>query len=765
MGRDESGSWSSSLDNGENRPEHPDEPTVWDWFISVLRRDPIPIPEEWGGPSLEMDDEVILQEIDSAVPAFGPAVADETPEQIDETTDVGRLEQSRSLLSQVFVLRKLRLPVAIFCALVAQIALEVKTQNLSIPAIFYLWAFVALILAVMRGDFSIGLPLEQQAPEIERRVRAVYLLPAAVLSALTFQISRSNEFSLTTLVLWGGALLFGLLAFWEGDFPFRSLWEKLEKVKSISFSFSAWNLVVLTTIGVVIFFRIHQLVDVPYEMWSDHAEKLLDVKDVLEGQTSIFFPRNTGREAIQFYLAAATIKLLGTGLSFITLKIGTVLIGLLALPYLYLFAKEYGGREVGLIAVFLTGIAYWPNVISRLGLRFPLYPLFVAPTLYYMVRGLRNRRRNDFILAGVAMGLGLHGYSPARTIPIVFTAGVLIYLIHHAKDGRQERQNTITWWALAVVIALIVFLPLLGVIAEMPDAVLGRMMSRMSSTEQSLPGSPINIFITNLWDALRMFSWDEGEIWVVSIPHRPALDWVTGAFFGLGVVLVLVRIIRDRRWEDTFLLLSIPLLMLPSILSLAFPGENPAPNRASGAIVPVFAVAAIAVAIIPKWIEQIIDRRSIRVAGLSAFFFLMTVAAWNNYHLVFDTFADQHRKGTWNTREVGAFIRGFATSIGSYETAHVIAYPHWLDTRLVGINAGVPGVDYGIWPDQLEALEPTNELQLFIFNQDDELAQTTLLEMYPNGELKRIQSFEESRDFMVFTVPARSNALSESSSP
>jgi len=40
-------------------------------------------------------------------------------------------------------------------------------------------------------------------------------------------------------------------------------------------------------------------------------------------------------------------------------------------------------------------------------------------------------------------------------------------------------------------------------------------------------------------------------------------------------VLVIVRYIRKRDWVDLFLLVSIPLLMMPSILSLAFPEENP----------------------------------------------------------------------------------------------------------------------------------------------------------------------------------------------
>ncbi len=127
-------------------------------------------------------------------------------------------------------------------------------------------------------------------------------------------------------------------------------------------------------------------------MFSDHAEKLLDVGEVLQGQFSIFFPRNTGREAIQMYLTAAVSMLFGTGLSFMSLKLGTALAGIFALPFIYLLAKEIGGRRLGLLAFFLAAVAYWPNVISRVGLRFPLYPLFVAPMLYFIIKGFEDRQ-------------------------------------------------------------------------------------------------------------------------------------------------------------------------------------------------------------------------------------------------------------------------------------------------------------------------------------------------------------------------------------
>ncbi len=78
---------------------------------------------------------------------------------------------------------------------------------------------------------------------------------------------------------------------------------------------------------VSIFFRVYELQAVPSEMFSDHAEKLLDVADVLDGKTSIFFTRNTGREPLQFYLTALIIKIFNTGISFLSLKIAPCWLG------------------------------------------------------------------------------------------------------------------------------------------------------------------------------------------------------------------------------------------------------------------------------------------------------------------------------------------------------------------------------------------------------------------------------------------------------
>jgi hypothetical protein len=79
-----------------------------------------------------------------------------------------------------------------------------------------------------------------------------------------------------------------------------------------------------------------------------------------------------------------------------------------------------------------------------------------------------------------------------------------------------------------------------------------------------------------------MFFYSNGSTWVHSIPNRPALDMVSAGLYLLGSIIVFIQYVKYRNWEDLFLLLAVPLLMMPSILSLAFPDENPSLNRTAG---------------------------------------------------------------------------------------------------------------------------------------------------------------------------------------
>lgn len=722
--------------NREQSGETAGEPSVLEYMkekLAFWRPSTIHIPS-----SIEKDcPDVRLHEmlVEPVKPASGSVV---------ETKEISRTFPWRS-------------SAALIVALFAQIMLEPPDQALTSGVVLYLMAAGLIVWGVLTGEWALAALKPDERVSTQGGVRRDAFVAGAALTVLGFFAFSSGTFTPFNLIIWLLAIGLSVRAFWEKGavHPWENRFARVKRFLSQptwKVAIPRWLILFIAAFLVAVFFRFYRLNQVPAEMVSDHAEKLLDVWDVLQGKLSVYFPRNTGREAFQFYLTAAVILIFNTGLSFLSLKIGTGLAGLATLPFIYLLGKEVGNRRAGLYAMLLAGIAYWPNVISRIALRFTLYPLFVAPALYFLVRGLRRSSRNDFILSGIALGIGLHGYTSIRILPFVIVAAVLLYLIHRQSKG--ARQQAILNLAILSWVSFVVFLPLFRYAVAFPDLFAFRAFSRVGTVERALPGSAPVIFLQNLWNAMTMFFWSDGVIWVHSIPLRPALDVVSAVFFFIGSVLVLVRYLRNRNWIDLFLLLAVPMLMLPSILSLAFPGENPSLNRTGGAIVPVFVLTGLGLdALLTALRERLPGKRGAQLAGVVLSLLLIWSAA-ENYSLVFQQYDQQYRASAWNTSEMGQILHDFSHSIGSADSAWVVAYPYWVDTRLVGINAGYPTKDYAISPDQIPLTITDLRTKLFIVNMEDDKGLSTLRKTYPQGTLSTYTSQVATKDFYLYLVPA-----------
>ena len=93
---------------------------------------------------------------------------------------------------------------------------------------------------------------------------------------------------------------------------------------------------------------------------------------------------------------------------------------------------------------------------------------------------------------------------------------------------------------------------------------------------------------------------------------------------------------------------------------------------------------------------------------------LLLFAAGHNYMMTFDNFATRYEQSAWNTSELGAVIEQFTDTVGTADQAWVVAYPHWVDTRLVGINAGFPIKDFAIDAGNLEQTLDVPSPKLFV---------------------------------------------------
>jgi hypothetical protein len=708
------------------------EPTVLDYLkakIQFWKKTDLRFPEQ--DKSRELEQNTVLVE---GVPQIGGDTANGSP-----------FFQSVRIPWQTLV--------GFLSAIIAQVLLEPPNPSKTAAFAIYIFAFLMLGWSILRKELTTPDSLTHSDTEWPvYKMRLPFLVAAGIFLILAYISFTGYKFTFINITLWLITIFFLVLGFLDFSHFKLIIMGKIASLRSGNWhlNISWWTIFVIVAVGLTIFFRTYQLDTVPPEMTSDHAEKLMDVQDVLEGEWSIFFERNTGREAFQFYWTALISRLFNTGISFMSLKIGMVLAGLLTLPYMFLLAEEFWNRRVALFVLFFAGIAFWPNVISRVGLRFALYPLFTAPALYYLLRGLKYGNRNDFIWAGIAIGLGMHGYSPYRAVPILLLVAVFLFLLHRRQRPVQEK--TIIGTIIMGVTAIIVTLPLIRYAIDNYDIFSYRLVTRLSDLERPLPGNPVLIFLENLKKSMLMFGENAGNTWLHSIPDHPALDTVTAALFYLGLVLLIVRYFQHRNWLDLFLVLSIPILMLPSTLSIAFPEENPVLNRTAGAIIPVYLIIAITLDGFLSTIERMIKGKIGRILSFLIASGLIFFSARQNYYFQFDHYLRIYRESAGNTTEMGQVIRGFAESVGTPETAWVVGFPYWCDTRLVSIEAGYPIKDYAIWPDHFEETKYLEGPKLFILNTQDLEDLNTLLGMYPTAKVTTYTSKVPGRDFLVMLV-------------
>jgi len=148
---------------------------------------------------------------------------------------------------------------------------------------------------------------------------------------------------------------------------------------------------------------------------------------------------------------------------------------------------------------------------------------------------------------------------------------------------------------------------------------------------------------------------------------------------------------------------------------------------------------------------------------------LVLIGVYNNYTSYFVSAMGDYRQSTLPHRQAGQILRGFIDSTGAPGNAFMLAYRYWWDHRAVAIESGDPSWPNGIadtsnLPVNIIAFMQSNQGSkyalradrqlLFFVNQEDIPSQGTLKDMFPQGQLMKIASYNSTRDFYIFVAPA-----------
>ena len=178
-------------------------------------------------------------------------------------------------------------------SLVAQLAFEPPDRFVLTGLVIYLIVTGMLLLGNLRGKISLP---DNPAGELvadSLNVRSIFMWISLGLGLLAFITFGENRFTQVNLLLWIMSIGLFFAVFWRPTGFLNKMRVAKERFASEGLHLSPWAILVIIIFALASFFRFYHLDQVPSEMFSDHAEKLIDVSDVLSGQYSIFFPRNT----------------------------------------------------------------------------------------------------------------------------------------------------------------------------------------------------------------------------------------------------------------------------------------------------------------------------------------------------------------------------------------------------------------------------------------------------------------------------------------
>jgi len=323
------------------------------------------------------------------------------------------------------------------------------------------------------------------------------------------------------------------------------------------------ELIILLLILLAAFFlRTWQLDAIPAGCQSDECNNGLDALEWLAGAPyTPFAETNEGQATFFTYLLALFFRLFGASVP--TMRLVSAIGGSLTVLAFYFLARDLFGSKVGLAAAGLLAASRWHLTFSRIIYELILMPLFELLLFIFLLRALRNGRRRDWALAGVALSAGLNTYTAFRVIPFL-VAGFLVYwfmcaVVTGVGTRRQGDKVTRRPFSLSpphlvplsqleglacfAGAAALTVLPLGVYVLQHWNVFLSRTQHISVFRDVERVGSYAPLW-SNLRKTLYMFNWKGDMAALNNLPGAPLLDAVVAVLSVLGLAYALRHILR-----------------------------------------------------------------------------------------------------------------------------------------------------------------------------------------------------------------------------
>lgn len=294
------------------------------------------------------------------------------------------------------------------------------------------------------------------------------------------------------------------------------------------------------------------------------------------------------------------------GVSVFTLRIHSVIFGMLSLFAFYFFIREFYGKSVAWITTAVMAFSFYHLHYSRFGHHNIEQVFAQTVSFYFFFKGMRTAKGWMFAIAGIAFGLAMLPTTPSKLVPligfgfalylIILKPGLFIRRIKHififALCGWMLASSALVTWKRAAYISL------------------GRAktVSIFDKTNTNAPRDTLSGLVENIRLVCYMFNvfGDSRTRNLITVP-APCLEYWTSVLFALSFFYMLFN------WRNPiycFLFIGMFVTMSASILSV----EAPSVNRTAGLISIIFAMMAPTIAAFKDTLKELLPEKPKAVA-------------------------------------------------------------------------------------------------------------------------------------------------------
>ncbi len=211
------------------------------------------------------------------------------------------------------------------------------------------------------------------------------------------------------------------------------------------------------------FLRAHNL-DVPYADNDEFSQGLTAYK-IIKNNSDIYGNSTSFRniagfkfgdvyyESISIFSKMPYVYFLG--LTIYSIRLASVISGVLTILVFYLFLKEFLNSELkAIIGAFLMSISIWHIILSRWALQSINVPLFLLTSILFLAKYSKTQKNSSLILFSLFAGLGFYTYPTFP--PIIFLLTILFLSLHRDIFFAKSKNNIFLYIAAGTIFILII---------------------------------------------------------------------------------------------------------------------------------------------------------------------------------------------------------------------------------------------------------------------------------------------------------------------